>query len=446
MYITLAMFIAFIIFQTLYILVPLFMNEKKTLSNPGKKHSFSVIVPAYNEEKVIGNCIYGFLHLNYEHAELIIVNDGSKDHTLDHLTTLLRLVPVSDRGDQKLKHEYVRRFYQSTKNPNIFVIDKINGGKADALNAGINFSKNEIVITLDADSILEPNSLSEMNQPFQQEHVIACGGNVLISQAFKGSELQSLTPIFSMKAIVRFQFLQYLTAFYLHKRTQATLGAIIVIAGAFGAFRRETLFQINGFRKTIGEDMDITLKLHKWIKENGKQYTIAFVPTAICYTECPSSLKDMFKQRVRWQKAFIDCLIYYRTCYFRKLSKRLSIFFLGDGFLLGTLNAFLIASAPVFLVINKGPSFVIIILASIAGIIFAYQNLTTIIISHLHGVKFSKLDLIRIFLFIPVEIFVFRIINLTFVIYGTISYVFKAQTWDSLERSGSVSWKEVERA
>ncbi|MCA1065267.1 glycosyltransferase [Rossellomorea sp. AcN35-11] len=445
LYLTLAIFISFVLFQTVYIIIPLFKNETKKKRTVFKDHSFSVIVPAYNEDKVIENCIQGFLQQTHQQAELVIVNDGSKDKTMEVLNKALDLRGYYRPMDSRLQHKEVMNFFRSTRYPGIYVLDKVNGGKADALNAGINFSKNEIVITLDADSILEANALAEMNEVFQERNVIASGGNVMIAQAFTG-ELHQLKPTFQVSGIIRYQFLQYLTAFFLHKRAQASVGAITVIAGAFGAFRRGTLFRIKGFRSTIGEDMDITLKLHRWIEENGRKEKIAFAPGAICYTECPGTFKDMFKQRVRWQKAFIDCLVHYRRCYFHKFSKRFSVFFLLDQFLIGTLNAFPVIITPIVLFVNRGNFILLILLGLTSVFLFMYQSITTIYICHLHNITFSKSDIRRILLFLPSEIFIYRMINLAFVVYGTLSYFYKPQAWDKLERSGDVGWEGEKRA
>lgn len=443
LYITLVVFVAFIIFQSLYTIIPLFRDERKYRKQITKDYSFSVIVPAFNEEKVITHCVSGFNQLHYRNAELLIINDGSTDNTLHILQSHLNLVPFYDYHiSTELKHELIFGIFQSLDYPNIYVIDKVNGGKADALNAGINFSINDIVITLDADSVLEQNSLNEMNAAFQDEDVIACGGNVLISQAFIGG-MNNLKPTFKISGLIRYQFLQYLTAFYLHKRAQVSLRTMSVIAGAFGAFRRDILFNIGGFRKTVGEDMDITLKLHLWIKENGGNKKISFAPTAKCYTECPSTFKDLFKQRVRWQKAFIDCLVYYRKDFFTKFTIRFSIFFLVDQFIIGTLNAFPVIAMPLFLYFGHGHLLLLLLFGISAVVLFSYQSFTTIYVSMLHNLKFSKLDLVRIVLFLPIEIFVFRIVNLLFVVYGTVTYFYRPQSWNKIDRSGDLGKMKV---
>ena len=436
LYITLCIFISFIIFQTIYTIIPLFKNEVNHKHEVLKTYSFSILVPAFNEVKVIRHCILGFQHLEYPEKELIIINDGSTDNTLKLLKKHLRLRPYQRRkSGKKLIHQEIQTIYRSRKFPSIFVIDKLNGGKADALNAGINLSRKEIVITLDADSVLEKNSLREMNIAFQDNTVLACGGNVLIAQGFTG-KINNYSPTFKIRSIIKYQFLQYLTAFYLHKRAQVSFNAITVIAGAFGAFRRDVLFTINGFRNTIGEDMDITLKLHKKIKENGNQEKIIFAPSAICYTECPSTLKDLFKQRVRWQKAFIDCLFYYRKSYFTQFSRRFSLFFLLDQFIIGTMNAFPVLATPIILFMYEGHFILMLMFGLAAVILFMYQSITAIYVSYLHGIKFSKSDIVRILIFLPIEIFVFRMINLFFVVYGTLTYYHNSQSWNKVSRSG----------
>lgn len=441
LYITLIIFVAFIIFQSMYILIPLFKNERKNRIK--RNYGFSVLVPAFNEEKVIAHCISGFQKLNYSNAELIIINDGSTDNTLSTLKNTLKLFPYKRYSmTANLQHTTINKIYGSSIFPNIYVIDKYQGGKADALNAGINFSVNEVIITLDADSLLDKNSLCEMNAAFQDTDTIACGGTVLIAQAFTG-ETDNLKPTFKISGIIRYQFLQYLTAFYLHKRAQASLRTISVIAGAFGAFRKDILLDINGFRKTIGEDMDITLKLHLWIKENGKNKKISFAPAAMCYTECPTTIIDLFKQRVRWQKAFIDCLVYYRKFYFVRFSKRFSIFFLLDQFIIGTLNAFPVIIMPILLIFHKGHSILFLLFGASAVLLFMYQSITTIYVSSLHGITFSKVDRLRILLFLPIEIVVFRMLNLLFVIYGTLTYFYHPQTWNKVERSGDLAKMNV---
>ncbi|WP_409300126.1 glycosyltransferase family 2 protein [Peribacillus sp. SCS-155] len=443
LWISLAIFFTFIMFQSFYILVPLFKNEERRRSLVTKKHRFSVLVPAYNEEKVLYQCIVGFRQSNYQNAELLIINDGSTDGTMKYLEELLGLQECKRPKQQNLQHMMIRGMYHSSKYDDIFVIDKVNGGKADSLNAGINYSDGDIVITLDADSILDPQAIGEMNREFQPDEVAACGGNVLIAQAFQG-DLRNMEPTFQVKPIVGYQLLQYLIDFYLYKRAQASLGTMTVISGAFGAFRRHVLGEIGGFRKTIGEDMDITLKLHLWLKEGGNKNRISFVPTAKCYTECPDTLNSMFKQRVRWQKAFIDCLFHYKKFYFHKFTKRFSFFFLCDQFLIGTLNAFPVLATPVLLLLNPGSLEVVLALGLSAVTLFLYQSVIMLYIAKEHGIAFYGWDLAKVVLFLFSGMLVYRMINQCFVIYGTVSFFHQKDAWNKFERRGEIALGRVE--
>ena len=192
---------------------------------------------------------------------------------------------------------------------------------------------------MDADSVLEPNALAAMNTAFEDEKVIAAGGMVQISQGYNGSYLMP-KPVFNVSGIIRYQIIQYLTDFYLHKTTQSKLKSITVIAGAFGAFRRYALFDVKGYRKTVGEDLDITLRMQNLVKKKYKNYKLLFVPYAICFTECPSTFKSLFNQRIRWQKGFLDCVIHFRKSFFIRLGFPVSTYLLLDSLILGNYKCF----------------------------------------------------------------------------------------------------------
>ncbi|MGM0902163.1 MAG: glycosyltransferase [Bacillota bacterium] len=274
-YITLVLFSLFILFQLLYIFIPLFSVKGRSEGiKLQEEKEFSILIPAFNEEKIILNCLQGIVNLDYSNYEAIFINDGSTDQTLNILSEYLDFRPIQRTPIQIPQHEPARGFYQSSKFPKIFLLDKKNGGKADALNAGIDYSQSSLIITLDADSILAPNALAAMNTSFEDEKVLAAGGMIQISQGFTGSHVKP-KPVFNLPAIIRYQVIQYLTDFYLHKTTQAKLKSITVIAGAFGAFQKYALLEVNGYRKTVGEDLDITLRMHKLIKTKYKSIDLS---------------------------------------------------------------------------------------------------------------------------------------------------------------------------
>ena len=244
-------FIVFVSFQVLYIFFPLFtIRGHNQFQKQITEKSITILVPAFNEEKIIHHCLQGIVNLNYSNYEAIIINDGSSDKTLQKLYNYLQLNKVNKSPANQIPHEHVLGYYQSTLYPKIFIIDKENGGKADALNAGIEYASHDIIITLDADSVLDPHALTAMNQAFDDDKVLSAGGMVQIAQGFNG-DFTKPKPVFTISNLIRYQIIQYITDFYLYKTTQAKLGSITVIAGAFGTFRRAALFEVNGFRKTV---------------------------------------------------------------------------------------------------------------------------------------------------------------------------------------------------
>ena len=283
---------------------------------------------------------------------------------MELLQAILRLRKVDKKAAGRLTHKPVKAIYQSAIYPTIYVIDKENGGKADSLNAGIEVAEFETIITLDADSTLDVNSLQIINAAFTKD-VIAAGGMVHISQAFQG-DYKNPQPKFKLSGLVKFQFLQYLSNFYLYKITQAKFKGLAIISGAFGVFQRSALFEVNGYRITVGEDMDITMRIQMLIKDKYPDKKILFIPEAVCFTEGPESFRDLFKQRIRWQKAFIDCIIIYGKSLLTKFGIGITVFLVVDALILGTLTAFPTLITP-FIILFAGQG------ALLAVMLFAFS-------------------------------------------------------------------------
>ncbi|WP_246629237.1 glycosyltransferase family 2 protein [Mesobacillus maritimus] len=435
-YATLVLFSLFILFQLLYIFIPLFSGKGRSEGiKLLEEKEFSILIPAFNEEKTILNCLQGIVNLGYSNYEAIFINDGSSDQTMKVLYEYLDLKPIQRTPTQIGQHEPARGFYQSANFPRVFLLDKENGGKADALNAGIAYSKKSLIITLDADSILAPDALAAMNTSFEDEKVLAAGGMIQISQGFTGSHIKP-KPVFNLPGIIRYQIIQYLTDFYLHKTTQEKLKSITVIAGAFGAFRRHALLEINGYRKTVGEDLDITLRIHKLIKTKYKKHKLIFVPQALCYTECPSSYKALFSQRFRWQRGFIDCLLHFRKSYFTNLGFPVSIYLLVDSLILGTLNAYPTILIPIILLFTKNYSMALFFL-SFTFLLALFRSIMALLVAGRFGHVYSRKDLLKITLFVPFEILTYRLLGLVFVTFGTILYFKDKDVWNNVDRIGT---------
>ena len=279
----------------------------------------SLLAPAYNEEATIVESIKSLLALHYPNFEVIVINDGSRDSTLATLIEAFGLTPVERAFDLAVPHKTIRGLYAGPRYPRLLVLDKENGGKADALNAGINLSRCPLFCAVDADSLLESDSLLRAVQPFIEapDRVVAVGGTIRIAN---GSVVRSgrLVSIgVPTDLIGLFQIVEYLRAFLMARLAWAEMGAAMLISGAFGIFRRQAALTVGGYSHgTVGEDMEIIVKLHRHFREKGLPYEVRFVPEPVCWTEAPSSWRVLARQRMRWQRGSLETFFKHRRMLF----------------------------------------------------------------------------------------------------------------------------------
>jgi len=270
----------------------------------------SVIMPAYNEEMTIAASVGSILQLEYPELEVIVVNDGSRDGTLEALRNDLELVPFPEAYRRRLASKPVRGVYRSTRFPNVRVIDKENGGKADASNAGVNAARYPLICVVDADSILERSSLRTVVLPFLSDpRTVAAGGCVRIANGstVRGGFLEDVG--LPRKMLPLLQVLEYLRAFLFGRLAWAPFNAVPIISGAFGAFRKEALVEAGGYRTdTMGEDMELVMRLHRRNRLARRPYRITFLINPICWTDAPESLGVLRNQRIRWQRGLAESL------------------------------------------------------------------------------------------------------------------------------------------
>ena len=284
---------------------------KILLSSQAMYRPISILVPAYNEELTILSTVKSLLSLFYPEFEIIVINDGSTDKTLDLLISEFNLIPVPPAIKIILPHKPIKNLYVSLDYPNLIVIDKVNGGKADALNAGINVSQYPIFCCIDADSILDPEALLRASRLFFEDRtVVAVGGIVLPlnGAVVEGGTIKEFKA--PKKFIELFQSIEYTRGFLAGRTGWSILKSLLIISGAFGVFRKDMVISIGGYRKTVGEDMDLVVRLHKYCLENKIPYKIVFIPDPICYTQVPTDWTSLLKQRNRWHRGLIDSLLY----------------------------------------------------------------------------------------------------------------------------------------
>ena len=271
----------------------------------------SVIAPAFNEELSIVESVSALLALEYPDHEVIVVNDGSRDGTMNALIKSFGLQPTTRGEISPLAHAAVRCAYGSTIHRNLLVIDKDNGRKADAVNTGIAYARTPLVCVIDADSIIEPDGLLRAVEPFMHDdgRLMAVGGAIRVANGceIKGGSLRTIEV--SRDWLPRFQIVEYLRAFLTARVANAQLNTLMLISGAFGMFRRSALLEIGGYRHdTVGEDLEVIVRIHRYMREHGRDYSINFVPEIVCWTEVPTTLAGLRNQRARWQQGALETL------------------------------------------------------------------------------------------------------------------------------------------
>jgi cellulose synthase/poly-beta-1,6-N-acetylglucosamine synthase-like glycosyltransferase len=270
----------------------------------------SLLVPAYNEEKSIVASIYSLFGLIYPDYDILVINDGSKDNTLQILIDEFGLLPLPEAYTQSLQTEKIKAVYISSRYRNLRVIDKANGGKSDSLNAGIIVSNNPLVCCVDADSILQPDSLLRVVQPFIEDpDTIATGGTIRLSNGCQIENSFMQQVCLPKRTLPLIQIVEYLRAFLFGRLGWSPINALLIISGAFSVFKRESLLEVGGYRTdTVGEDMELVVRLHRYNRLQGRKYRINFIPDPICWTEAPEDLKTLRNQRVRWQRGLLESL------------------------------------------------------------------------------------------------------------------------------------------
>ncbi len=267
------------------------------------------VVPAFNEESIIVSSLRSMLALEYVNFEIVVVNDGSTDGTLFALDAAFELEPYEGIYRTGLVTQDVKEIYQSSLYPQLRVVDKINGGKGDALNAALNLARFPLVFTADADSYYHPATLQWMTEPFQQNPLtVAVGGTIAVASA------EQHLP---KSLIKRFQVLEYLRAFLATRMGFAPMNGLGIVSGACGIWRKDILIECGGFRTdTIWEDMEITMRVHNYCISTGRAYNIAFTPYPVCWTDVAPTLRVLYNQRKGWHRHLCECVTIHRRMLF----------------------------------------------------------------------------------------------------------------------------------
>ena len=271
----------------------------------------SIVVPAFNEARTIVETVRSLLAVNYGQFEVVVVNDGSADTTLERLVETFELKRTDRIYRRTLPTGPVRGIYASLDHPSLIVVDREWSGKAGALNTGINVSRYPLFCSVDADSIIEENALLRVVKPFMEhpQEMVAAGGIVRIVNGCEVREGRVVRIGLPRKSLPVFQVVEYLRAFLGGRIGWSSLRSLLIISGAFGLYRKSDVIAVGGYDgSSETEDLELVLKLHEHLRKNGRKYRIVFVPDPVCWTEVPSTFRVLARQRNRWHRGLLQSL------------------------------------------------------------------------------------------------------------------------------------------
>ena len=295
------------------------LMDIQTISQSELTTPISIVIPAYNEGPVIVDSVRAMLDSGYPRLEVLVVNDGSGDDTLEQLRAAFALVAIERVPRNALVTQPLHAVYACPFDDRLLVLDKANGGKADAINAGLRLARYPLFCTMDADTVVDDDAFARLVRPFQAHpETVACGGIVRIANgcSMRGSRVEDVRAPRGFLANV--QIMEYLRAFLCGRTGWSRLGALLVISGAFGLFRRDVVIEAGGYHTdTVGEDAEIVVRLHRHCRDRGIPYRVVFLADPVCWTEAPSDMRALCRQRNRWHRGLIETLWRHREMLLR---------------------------------------------------------------------------------------------------------------------------------
>lgn len=408
--------------------------------------SISILAPAFNEEESIIESTRALLNLKFADYEVIVINDGSTDQTLEKLIENFQLKKIDRFVPKKIETKQIRCIYGSHRYPNLVVIDKENGRKADALNAGINVSRKDLICAVDSDTLLEPTVLQKMLMGFVADPTtVAVGGVVRVANGctFELGEVQKVNV--PKTFIGRVQAVEYLRAFLFGRTGWDYFDSLLIISGAFGVFDRKSVIKVGGYlHETVGEDMELVVRLHRYYRDKNEPYRVRFLPEPVCWTEVPESWKVLGRQRNRWQRGLADTLWRHRIMFLNPKYGRLG--FLAMPFYLFVellspiveLAGYIIVAISFWIgVINIQFALLFLTAAILLGMIL---SVLSVLMEELTFRKYDRLrDVLILILFAFLENLGYRQIHAWWRFRGLIDFLRGKKGWGEMTRMGTFS-------
>jgi cellulose synthase/poly-beta-1,6-N-acetylglucosamine synthase-like glycosyltransferase len=403
----------------------------------------TLVAPAYNEEPTCVESVRSLLTLDYPEYEILVVNDGSKDRTVERLVEAFNLKPAARIPTADLGTQAVRQIYRSRRHPNLWVVDKENGGKADALNAGINYCRTPLFCAMDADSLLERQALVRIVRPFLEDaSTVAAGGILRIANGCVVKQGQVVEVRLPDNLWAKFQVLEYLRAFLSGRMGWDALDATLVISGAFGLFRRSTVVEAGGYATdTVGEDMELVVRLHRTCSERRIPYRIHFVPDPVAWTECPESLAVLSRQRDRWQRGLFQSLTRHRVMLLNRTYGKAGLLAFPYFFFLEMLGPIIEAlgwvSFAASVVTGRADWLFVCAFLGVAVVLGVALSVAAVALEELSFRRYPRFtDLLQMFGLGVLENFGYRQLSAWWRLKGTWSAIRKVEGWGGMQRKG----------
>jgi len=403
----------------------------------------SIIAPAYNEEATVEESIRSLLAISYPELEVVVINDGSKDATVAVLERAFDLVRVHAAIEPAIVTQPVRDVYRSRTHSRLVVLDKMNGGKADAMNAGVNACTGDLVCAIDADTLIEPDALQRLVVPFiERSDTVAAGGTIRVANGADIRNGRIVSVSMPHNALAGIQVVEYLRAFLFGRLGWNRLGGNLIISGAFGVFRRDAMLAVGGYEsETIGEDMEMIIRLRRRAFATGAPGKVVFVPDPVAWTEVPETAQVLAGQRDRWHRGLADVLWRNRTILFNPRYGAMGFisypYFLFVEFFSPILEAVGLVTTIVALAfgaINVQFAILFLLLAYGYGLVLTFA---TLLLEELSFHRYTSLrDQLVLIGWTLVESFGYRQRTVVWRFRGIIKYFRGNKSWGKMERRG----------
>jgi len=403
----------------------------------------TLICPAYNESAGVVASVSSLISLRYPEFQVVVVNDGSTDDTVARLVEAFGMKPTKRVIRQLIPTQEVRAVYESHSVRNLVVVDKANGGKADALNCGINVARYHLVCCMDADSLLEPDALLRVVRPFLDESdTVGCGGVIRPLNGCRVTPMGIRGILMPDSWLARFQVVEYLRAFLFGRMGLSSLDSLFIVSGAFGLFRKDILVRSGGFRTDIvGEDFEVVVRVHHRLRDEKKPYHISLVPDPICWTEAPEHLKILRRQRSRWQRGLLETLWLHRSMWFNPRYGRIGVFSMPFFLLFEALAPLIEVLGYVIFIwsicthsINTPFALLFLWLAVLLGI---FNSVVAIVLQEITLHRYQGLGAWgRLLLTGILENFGYRQLTLLWRLKGTLDFLRGKKNWGRMDRYG----------